>query len=257
MYSKISISDAFVILKEDMHHNAIHLDTLHYVSRENNIIDCYQSQDVVIFYDTAGVFVCPTASEFDVNAALDLISAVYTPESVCVDVHKLNEATKTEVQEKFAVFAPYKRLMKDLVCMHPSKASVCQQVRRLTVADRELFLQSPDLLTIPNRPPLSLLFQIFVERGAGAILGYVEDNVVKGYLAYQELYKDVYDTDYVYVAEPHRKKGIGKALAVGYLDAVCGENRIALWSNAKDGASERTALSAGFEAGRESMLFMA
>ena len=148
---------------------------------------------------------------------------------------------------------PYRREIKDYAAKNEI-AAASDFVRPLTPEDKDIFCNS-GFAVMPNRPPVSVLFSVFVEKGAGKILGYFDGQKILGYLSYQCLYGNVFDLDYIYVSEAQRGRGIGSALGRQYASYVFSQNGTALWSNARNEGSEATARACGFAAGRRAFLF--
>ena len=99
---------------------------------------------------------------------------------------------------------------------------------------------------IQYRPSLKQLIDIFVRKKRGHIIAYIKDNYILGYLSYINIFEDVNDVDYIYVAENYRQMGIGTALGEYYAARSIDDNKYALWSNANE-VSSKTAVKAGFE----------
>lgn len=263
MYNEITCDKVKHILSENMFYNAIHLDTLNYMTEENAFAGGFCSDDAVIFADscaktnmqavTNNVYVCPLKKDFDYAAAARFIEKTFQAKSISVDVHLLEADTANAVKMKFSSLCPYRRELKDYVAKNEI-ATTNGFVRPLTLEDKDMFCNS-GFAVMPNRPPVSVLFAVFVEKGAGKILGYFDEQKILGYLSYQCLYGNVFDLDYIYVLEAQRGRGIGSALGRQYASYVFSQKGMALWSNAKNGESEATAMACGFVVGRRAFLF--
>lgn len=99
---------------------------------------------------------------------------------------------------------------------------------------------------IQYRPSFERLVDVFVRQNNGRIIAFVENNCILGYLSYTNIFGNVNDVDYIYISEKYRKKGIGTLLAKYYSIQSANENKFALWSNAENIVSEKTALDADF-----------
>lgn len=263
MYNEITCDGVKHILRENMFYNAIHLDTLHYMAEEHTFAGGFCSDDVVIFADFCAhtsahdaknnVYVCPLKKDFDYAAAARFVEKTFQAQSISVDVHLLETDAAGGVKTKFSALCPFRREIKDYVAKdEPAVGN--GPVRILTPENKDVFCGA-GFTTMPNRPPVSVLFTVFVERGAGKILGYFDGQKILGYLSYQCLYENVFDLDYIYVPEELRGRGIGSALGRQYASYVRLQKGMALWSNARNKESEATAMACGFVAGRRAFLF--
>ncbi len=260
MYHTITSTEAMTLLKRDMLNNVMNIDTLQYMIEHNNAAACYLHDDVLIMVDVEKgkhhLYVCPLSDDFDAKKTKTFICSQFAIESICVDIQNLSDDIVNGIREHFGHVVPFKRMMKDFVCTKSTEAQICERVWELTGEDKEMFISASDFRVVPGRPPMPILFQVFVERNAGTILAYVEDGIMKGYLSYQNIWGSMYNVDYIDVAEPYRNRGIGKKLGQAYLHHVQNKHGLAVWSNAKTQESERLALNIGFIPGRHSLIFM-
>ena len=263
MYNEITCDEVKRILREDMFYNAVHMDTLNYMEEETAFAGGFRGDDAVIFADrcahtdthdvTNNVYVCPLKKNFDCAAAAELVEKAFRAKSISVDVQNLGADAAGDVKARFSSLCPYRREIKDYAAkdvIADSNASV----RLLTPEDKDVFCGA-GFAAVPQRPPAAVLFNVFVEKGAGKILGYFDGQRILGYLSYQRLYENVFDLDYIYVSEEQRGRGIGTALGRQYAYYVCAQKGMALWSNARNRASEATAMACGFAPGRRAFLF--
>lgn len=223
----------------------------------------FRSDDAVIFADrcahtdthdaTNNVYVCPVDKNFDCAAAAELVEKAFRAKSISVDVQLLGADAANAVKARFSSICPYRREIKDYAAKDVTAAENAP-VRLLTPEDKDAFCGA-GFAAMPQRPPVSVLFNIFVEKGAGKILGYFDGQKILGYLSYQRLYENVFDLDYIYVSEEQRGRGIGTALGRQYASYVSAQKGMALWSNARNKESEATAVACGFAAGRRAFLF--
>lgn len=263
MYNEITCDKIKHILRENMFYNAINLDTLNYMAEEHTFAGGFCSDDAVIFADscahtdsqgvTNNVYVCPLKKNFNYVSAARFVEKTFRAKSISVDVHLFEADTANDVKVRFSSLCPYRREIKDYVAQNGITAG-SGPVRALTPEDKELFCDA-GFAAMPNRPPVSVLFTVFVEKGAGKILGYFDEQKILGYLSYQCLYENVFDLDYIYVLTEQRGRGIGSALGRQYASYVRSQNGMALWSNARNKESEATAKACGFAAGRRAFLF--
>lgn len=99
---------------------------------------------------------------------------------------------------------------------------------------------------IQYRPSFETLVDVLIRKNGGKIIAYVDENSILGYLSYVNIYEDVNDIDFIYVADQYRNRGIGTLLGKYYATMSQKENKIAFWSNATE-ASSKVALKSGFE----------
>ena len=263
MYNEITCDEVKRILRGDMFYNAVNLDTLNYIEEEAAFAGGFRSDDAVIFADrcahtnthdvTNNVYVCPVDKNFDCAAAAELVEKAFRAKSISVDVQLLGADAANAVKARFSSICPYRREIKDYAAKDVTAAENAP-VRLLTPEDKDAFCGA-GFAAMPQRPPVSVLFNIFVEKGAGKILGYFDGQKILGYLSYQRLYENVFDLDYIYVSEEQRGRGIGTALGRQYASYVSAQKGMALWSNARNKESEATAVACGFAAGRRAFLF--
>ncbi len=260
MYHAITSEEAMTLLKQDILNNAMNIDTLQYMMEHDSAAACYLHDDTLIMADMEKgkhhIYVCPLSDSFDAEKTKTFICSRFAVESICVDIQNLPNDIVNGIREHFGRIVPFKRMMKDFVYTKSPEARMCEHVLELTSEDKEMFVAAPDFRVMPGRPPMPILFQVFVERNAGTILAYVENGIMKGYLSYQNIWGSVYNVDYICVAEPYRNRGIGKKLGQAYLHHVNNKHGLAVWSNAKTQESERLALRIGFIPGRHSLIFM-
>ena len=67
-----------------------------------------------------------------------------------------------------------------------------------------------------------------------------------GYLSYVNIFEDVNDVDFIYVANKYRNIGIGTLLGKYYAEISKKEGRTAFWSNATE-TSSKVAIKSGVE----------
>lgn len=99
---------------------------------------------------------------------------------------------------------------------------------------------------IQYRPSFERLLDVFLCKENGRIIAYVENNCILGYLSYVNIFEDVNDVDYIYVANKYRNIGIGTLLGKYYAEISKKESRTAFWSNANE-TSSKVAIKSGFE----------
>ena len=99
---------------------------------------------------------------------------------------------------------------------------------------------------IQYRPSFERLLDVFLCKENGRIIAYVENNCILGYLSYVNIFEDVNDVDFIYVANKYRNIGIGTLLGKYYAEISKKESRTAFWSNANE-TSSKVAIKSGFE----------
>lgn len=250
MAVEINAENAISILKNNMLANAMEIDNLKWARDKAK---CYLFDGaivVIVSDDKTYIRIIPTENYCDYVGIREFINQ-YPNVSLTVNVNEKNEKIVEDVFEKSF------DTVKKTVDYGANELSGCEKngnVRLLANLDREAFT-SMENESLQYRPPLNVLFNVFVEKGNGEILAYFDNNKIIGYLSYNRLFDNVYDVDYIYVSPSQRKKGIGKALASSYVSIIQERKGIAYWSNAKNKSSEKTAASAGLCITRKALIF--
>lgn len=247
---KISGDEALHILSANGEECMIATDTLGYLIEKGTDVDCYRDDDCVIFADRSSeknlVTVVPLKSSFDLEALKTVLRHNNASLGVWIDTQRLSETFLNLLNSNTGGFLKYERTIEDL--MYPSKRpveSVFENVRLLDLDDRDCFIAC-STENIANRPPLSMLFDIFVAQKEGFILGAFDNGQIVGYLSFFQMLPGVFDVDYIYVNPTQRGRGVGKSLGNAYVEHTRKVKHIAYWSNAQNDASKATALSCGF-----------
>ena len=254
---QISGSEALQILAQNGPECMIASDTLGYLIKNKESVPCYWDDTCIIFVDqsteTDLVTVVPLAHTFDSKALVNILS----PNSnVLIDTQKLSETFLASLDSELSGFLKYERTFEDL--MYPSKEPIdcaLDNVRLLDSEDIELFA-AVSSESIVDRPPLRVLFDVFVTNKQGFILGAFEEGQIVGYLSFFQMLPGVFDVDYIYISPQKRGVGIGTALGNAYIKYAQDRNQIAYWSNAQNDASKATALSCGFQVVRQAKKYI-
>lgn len=257
---KITAEQAIRLLKNSPIENAMHIDSIRYFIEDEENAEYYRTDNVLIFADITSkgtyVNVVPFTGEWNMAEFEVFLHEKYTQLSVLVDVQKLNDNEKQKCMEVFGQSAHYDRTFVNYGFTGTVSAEKTNPaIVLLTPEDEERFLAMENTPE-PYRPPLNVLFKMFVHQKHGSILAYVEDNRIIGYLSYNTLYDNICDVDFVYVSPSQRGRGIGGKLAAAYTDTVSRTGGIPFWSNAKNEASEHTAENAGFAKVTEAYRFI-
>jgi len=262
--NKISTDKAIATLSKDGIYSAGVLDGLLYGIEEGEGIECYSDETCLLIANTSAEYVFveiePTGNPLDAQRVLDFLAEKYNKVNIIINTRLLPPEKLEKVKTVFSKKYPFIGEINDFGYtrnrMEPFLPLDC--VRLLTMDDKAAFC-SMNAEPTKNRPPLPVLFTIFVQNGNGNILAYFEDNVIKGYLSFEQLRtadsSRAFDVDYIYVLPAYRGKGIGKKLAQSYLTEICNQHGKAFWSNAKNEASEKVAISTGFEIVRKAYRF--
>lgn len=253
---KIVFEEAIQMLARGGIYTALSTDSLLNAIEGGEHIECYKDERCLLIAniseDSVYISIEPIDDNINIEYILDFLSRKYDKISVTLNTHYLSlsnrEMIKTIMSKKFT----YISQIIDLGYMGRSikSSSADVPIFALTSVNKEMFC-SMNAEQIENRPSLSVLFNAFVQNGAGTILAYFEDGIIKGYLSYMPLRTvnscNTFDVDYIYVFPKYRNSGIGMKLAQAYLAEVMKKHGTALWSNAKNEISEKVALSTGFE----------
>ena len=250
MAVEINVENAISILKNNMLANAMEIDNLKWARDKAKCYVFNGAIVVVVSDDKTYIRIIPTDNYCNYVEICEFIKQ-YPNVSLTVNVNDKNEKIVGDVFEKSF------DTVKKSVDYGGNGLSGCEKndnVRLLTKLDREAFA-SMENESLQYRPPLNVLFTVFVEKESGEILAYFDNDKIIGYLSYNKLFDNVYDVDYIYVSPSQRKKGIGKALASSYVSIIQERKGIAYWSNAKNESSEKTAASAGLFVTRKALIF--
>ena len=230
---------------------AYEADALRMSIEDEEDVKCFSNDETLIIIqfdeDTDYVTVVPLLNSVDFAEVAETIKSESENEniSVLLNVQRLKDKDVGAFTALLGDGYKVDLNIKDFSCVekvYPDDPDV----RLLAAADAEVFNMIVDE-EAPNRPPVSRLFDIFVNRGAGKIIGLFADGRVVGYLSFTTM------GDYVYVEPASRAKGNALRLAKAYVTYAEQNRSIAYWSNAKNAASERTALDVGMEKTREAV----
>ncbi len=261
MFTKITPNDLMNMLKTNVSRYGMHIDGLNYMIEDETIESCFEVNGTLLYAEKCKnghhVFVIPSKEKIDSTVLCKLICENYSHESICVDI-PIEEDSNSEAYKKiladFSAIRPYKKEITDYLGGEMSDKNAPLNVRELTIADKDAFL-SINFPPTQYRPPLAVLFSVFVEKRVGKILGFFDGEKIIGFLSYQKLIDSIFDLDYIFVSEENRNKGIGKALGRAYAVEVQKNDGFAFWSNPKNEASVKTAVAIGFSITRRALLF--
>lgn len=229
----------------------IDADSLNYLIKDEEPVACYEDSNSIIFIskydDTDDVTVVPMNYTFDVDTFIKLLNENCTNPSILINIQKLSPEYVDKLDCALNETFEHKRTLEDYMYYSDnSDTATTSNIRFLDVSDKDLFTALP-AEPVKNRPPLHVLFDIFVVKKQGYILGAFDEDRLVGYLAFNKILPNVFDVDYIYVDPDQRGKGIGKELGKFYAAYACENKHIAYWSNAKNDASKNTAMSCGFQ----------
>lgn len=257
---QIESSEALKILCNGGIDCAYEADALNVALEDEEELKCLYDNETLIlitFYeDTDYVTVIPITKKFDVVSVTDTIKKECNNPSILLNTQRINKCDIDSFAQALGQDFVCDRHIRDLSSDKIIEADYCDDpdVRLLTVDDAEIFCSIDDELA-PNRPPVARLFDIFINRGVGKIIGLFSGNTVIGYLSFTQMFGDVYDVDYIYVIPSERSKGHASRLARAYVAYAKKEGKAAYWSSAKNEASEKTAVSVGMNVVREALRF--
>ena len=250
MKVEINVEKAISILKNNILANVMEIDNLKWAKDRAKCYLINGAIVVVMSDDKTYIRIIPVEAYCDYIQICEFVKQ-YSNASLTVNITDENGKNVRDVFEKSFNY------IKTIVDYGANELNACEEndsVRLLTKSDREAFI-SMESESLQYRPPLNVLFNVFVEKGNGEILAYFNEDKISGYLSYNKLFDNVYDVDYIYVSPSCQNKGIGKKLALSYAAEIKNKDGIAYWSNAKNIASERTAKSAGFTIARKALIF--
>lgn len=257
---KITANQALELIQNFGNTYAMEADTLRYLMKEGDSVACYASDFVFFVYshhDTDYAVVVPLRESFDCKELLDILHTTAPSTSMLIDVQCLSADCITTLDQALADRFNHERTLKDYIHTADMIRNIeaFANMKLLTADDRTDFISCTDEM-LPNRPPLALLFDLFVCKGQGHILAAYEGEKIVGYLSFTRLTDSLYDVDCIYVVPDHRKQGYGKQLGAAYVAFAHEQDADAYWSNAKTTESEEIARSCGFEAIREARKYV-
>lgn len=256
---KISSQEALEKIKNMGIAYVIEADSLNYLIEDEEEVECWISDDMLITLNPSNgvtyVTVLPLCMTFSIDELISLIKEKSQKISMLINVQALSKEFIEVLNEKLESEFVYERtlvdyLYKDELTLEPSGT-----IRLLSSEDKDIFVACSQE-QIKNRPPLTVLFDVFVNRHQGQILAAFDQDKIVGYLSFNTIASGVHDVDYIYVIPEMRGQGIGKKLAFAYALYAKNHDYRAYWSNAKNEASEKTAMSCGFGVIRQAKKFV-
>lgn len=247
---QITTTETFEIIREFGHTYAMAADTLHFAINNHKPTDCYTDGKTLLIVtamrDEKFIYILPREKYVDAETLLAFFKDIPSPIRIIVDTQKLAADCAAALDDAMKKVYTYERTIEDFqhTADEPSDKSA-DNVKLLTTTDRDTFIVCTSE-QFPNRPPLSLLFDLFVGKGQGHILAAYDREKIVGYLSFITVAENLYDTDFVYVDPAYQERGYGKLLADAYVNFARENGRDAYWSNAKTQASKTTAAAAGF-----------
>ena len=249
------------LLLADEAENAVNIDEINWQIRNPEVkADYYDNGTCLVIADTFRgedfVKIIPTSRDFIPDPVFRYVSENHPNASVTIDVQKLDEETREDTKELFSEKYHYEKTYTDYLRTDSAVPAVNTAVRPLTETDRDAFV-SMEFTRENFRPPQEILFDSYVVRktGSGVILGYFENGVILGYLAYYKATDAYCDVDYIWVAPSKRQQGIGHMLADAYIAGALTDNTLPIWSNPRTEISSHLALTHGFRLNRETLYF--
>lgn len=247
----ITNTEAYEIIKKFGIRGAVEADALEFhIKYQNDDTESYCDAGavVVIYHDKSAdyVSVTPFAEYFSIEAVCELIESRCKNPVIQIDTHSLDPDFAAQLDEAISPIVLYRRSLADYAFTGEGSPTADEGVRFLTASDKDRFEAVPYEKPV-YRPPLSVLFDCFVNKGQGYVLGAFDGDDIVGFLSFIAIGEKVFDVDYVHVAPESRGKGIGKRLGLAYRTYALENDSVAYWSNARNEASENTAKSCGFE----------
>lgn len=248
---EINCQEALRILSQSGSEFIIASDSLNYLIKNEEPVVCYKDPACIVFINKRHhadyITVVPMAHTLDSEALLSILNKSRINSSVLIDTQKLSAKFSDSLDFALNSFFKHERTLEDF--MYPSEKpvdGVFENIRLLDSADRDSFIALSSEI-IMNRPPLPVLFDVFVKKEQGFIFGAFDGDHIVGYLSFFQILPEVFDVDYIYVKPEKRALGVGKSLGNMYAKYARDRNHIAYWSNAQNDASKLTALSCGFQ----------
>lgn len=258
MIKNITAENAVEIINSFGSLYAMELDALQFLIRDKTEFECLQNDDILMIVnpreDATYVTIIPFHTEFIISDVVKTIKSKCDKAVILLNTYILKSDFIDLFEREWGNELVVKGISKDYIYTGGEVKNVDTSIRVLTEPDKDIFVACTDE-SMPYRPPLAVLFDVFVNRGQGQILAAFEDEKIIGYLSFIELSETLYDVDYVYVVPHQRNLGVGHKLAKAYVEYANNHNHKAYWSNAKNEASENTAKACGFELIREVRIY--
>ncbi len=230
--------------------NIIEWDSLNYMIQENEKAICCEGDNYILFLNkdenADHITVIPTCDSALQEEVFEFITDNCSKPNILVNTTGIGMSNLELLHDRIESIVPYYSTITDYAYISDAAKLVSLNVRLLNSDDREAFLNLKWENT-PDRPPLSRLFELFVNKKIGSILGFFDGEKILGYLSFTKILENVLDVDYIYVDPNRRGQGVGKDLANAYIEYSIENNCLPYWSNAKNEASSNTALSCGFQ----------
>ncbi len=256
---KIASQDALERIKGMGIAYVMEFDSLNYLIEDEENVDCYVNAEMLVTCnldrDTMYIRVLPLGDSFDIEELLALVKESRQNVNLLVNIQSLDQEFVKILNERLSRDFSYEYMLVDYIHNTKIETEASESVRLLGPDDKGIFI-SCSQEQIKNRPPLALLFDVFVTRHQGSILAFFQEDKVVGYLTFNTIADQVYDVDYIYVVPELRNQGIGKKLAMAYALYARSHGYSAYWSNAKNEASVKTAMSCGFNIIRQAYKFV-
>ncbi len=256
--NQITATEAFQIIRDFGHTYAMAADTLNFSINNHTLTDCYTDGKALLIVTSMRnehfVNVLPRTERIDTDNLLSFLKTVPSPVNIIIDTQMLASDCAAALDSVMTEQYAYERTIEDFLhtatescdsATAPMDSTAAGRVKLLTPNDRDAFVTC-STEQLPHRPPLSLLFDLFVGKGQGYILAAYDQEKIVGYLSFISVSPTLYDIDFVYVAPAYQNRGYGKLLAHAYVKLARENGRDAYWSNAKTEASKSTATAGGF-----------
>lgn len=228
-------------------------DALHYLMEENKQVICYDGGEWLLIFnrekDAEQIMVVPLAEQFVSDDLMRFIQTTCSNPNILLSVKMLSPDFSKLLCAQMQSVAEHTHTILDYAYFGDGISQGSGDVRLLCAEDRAAFLGMP-MEPVANRPPLSVLFDLFIGKNMGQILGIFDGAKLAGCLSFFSV-ANLFDVDYIYVVPELRRNGLGKKLANAYVSYAKSQNSTAYWSNAKNDASAKTAISCGFELVRQ------
>ena len=256
---RISSQEALEIIKNMGIAYVIEADSLNYLIEDEEEVECWISDDMLITLNPSNgvtyVTVLPLCMTFSIDELISLIKEKSQKISMLINIQALSKEFIEVLNEKLESEFVYERTLVDYMYKDEMTLEQSETIRMLSSEDKDIFVACSQE-QIKNRPPLAVLFDVFVNRHQGQILAAFDQDKIVGYLSFNTIASGVHDVDYIYVIPEMRGQGLGKKLASAYVLYAQSHDYRAYWSNAKNEASEKTAMSCGFGIIRQAKKFV-
>ena len=268
MMTCITLENAIRELEKDIYRNADMLDMLyHYLENKSDYINtmkCYYIDNCLVIFipysDEDNYTILPNSEYINISLLTQHIISQCEDKKVKIsfDLSKTDEMNcnrcllylDKKLKKVKSIYGYVKVDSRSVAILNEPN------IVHLGVKDKDFVMNfSHGAESFEFRPPFVRLYEIYVTKNQGKILGVYDKNRLVAYLSYFNMFSSLYDVDFIYVTPEYRGKGLGYKLAMYYSEYVIHNGGIPYWSNARNTSSINVALRSGFNICRKLYIY--